>query len=687
MKSGTSWVKLLRQFWKRQLWVFALSCIGMFLTWPVLLMAQISNWQESFSGARLKRPVKELVKEAMTASLANGMQSGIIAFCGVSIGILAAWSGFAALHSREKTDLLHSLPVRREKIFLAKASVAALDLAIPAVLGCLSVLGVAAVQGLLGTPFLLAAMRQTAVVIVFGLMTWAVAGLAMLLTGQLLVGALGTAVLIGIGPLIAVLCKNYAETFYDTYYPAVRFSQSAAWRFTSPVLGALYTATAGVPLLPAAVVTAALLILILAVYKRRPSEAAGRAMAFRVPAELIALVLCFTGAIASGIFFRIVGANKSDLWFVFGLVFGLLVIWAAIRVIYTMDLRSIFSHGATLALAAVLTCGFAAFFRLDLAGFDTYLPARDSISSIDILPGAEYEDLESSVKWQSRLEHMKMGCDDELYGFLTKMTTNHEKSHDGGVTPEDNGTQYNVIVPVTVRVQTKNGRWYTRCYQMRFADISDDLASLYSRDAYLNALYPIRELETIDASSLAADSAVSGTMQECYNQETIKEILTALKEESSSLTPESVKTEMPVAVLHTYLDLSSLGLECTMTPWIDENGKPVRHIFSERMVIWPGFTRTLQAIRDAGIAVGTHPSAEHIREIEIMNYSPDDDTYGTSVTITDRTEIEKLSGRMIRADLATHWMDLVQDRFLNAILVNADGYLDYTTYGLLKEKN
>lgn len=280
---------------------------------------------------------------------------------------------------------------------------------------------------------------------------------------------------------------------------------------------------------------------------------------------------------------------------------------------------------------------------------------------------------------------MKMGSDDELYGFLTKMTAGHEKNHDGGVTLEDNGSQYDVIVPVTVRVQMKNGSWYTRCYRMRFADISDDLASLYSRDAYLNALYPVRELETADAGSLSVDSAVLGISQECYNQETIRKILNTLTEESGSLTPDSVRTEMPVAVLHAYLDLSPLGLECTLTPWMDENGEPVRHIFSEDMIIWPGFTQTLQAIRDAGIVVEAHPSAESIREIEIRDYSPEAGEYGSTETITDRSAIEKLTPRMVRGESATRWMDLVPYRYLNATIREDEGYLDYAVYNLLKE--
>lgn len=682
MKSGISWGKLLHQFWKRQTWVFALSCTGAFLSWPVLFMMQLSNLEETYARQGYRLPLKEWLSRAVCNSLGSGMHGCVIAFGAVVVAVLAAWSGFAVLHSREKTDLLHGLPVRREKVFALKTVIAALDIAVPAAAGCLCVLILAAARGLMSGELIAAALRAACVCFVYGMATWATAALAMLLTGQLLVGALGTAVLVGIGPLLALLCKSYAETFYSTYYPASRFTEGALWRYTSPVLGALYAAASGSPLLPAAALTVLLLALALAVYRIRPSEAAGRAMAFRLPAEGIAVVLCFTGAITSGIFFRTAGWTQSDPWFVFGLCFGLALVWAVVRVIYSMDIRRVFTHGATLALAAALTCAFVAYFRLDLAGFDAYLPVRDSVRSIAVLPGAEYEMLDSSVKWQSRLEHTGLGCDDALYAFLTKLTAEHEKNGDGSTELPDNGKPTDYRVPVVVRVELENGRWYTRCYWMRFSDVSEEMASLYGREAYLDALYPIRKLEDEAVGGLSVESSRgrSDPLTLRYDREAIGRILAALREDCLTLTPESVKTQAPVAVIHADLDLSPLGLETDRTAWIDEEGNLEKYIWSESLMVWPGFTRTIEAIESAGIEIGAHPSANSIREVTVYDNGQEE-----TETITDRETLEKLAPRMVAREAVTRWMRIQTDCFASAALRTGQGFMEYQDFMLLED--
>ena len=689
MKSGTSWGKLLLRFWRQQIWVFALGCVSAFLAWPVMLLAQLSNWSETLNVQTLRRPLAAELQIRLANALGRGGQGLLIAAAAMTVAVLAAWSGFAALHAREKTDLLHSLPIRREKLFCLKALAALADLAVPAVLGCLATLAIAGARGLLCSDVWQAALRQVLVSVIYGMMTWAVSALAMLLTGQLLVGAMGTAVLLGIGPLLSGLCYLYAGSFYDTFHPMVRLTRGALWRSTSPALAALYAAAESPRFLPAAAAAALLIALALFVYKRRPSEAAGRAMAFPAAAEAIAAVLCVTGAMACGLFFRQVGTRGSDAWFAFGLAFGLLTVWAAVRMIYSMDPRRVFSHGPTLALAAVLTLGLAGYFRFDLSGFDAKLPPKDRIEDIAVVPGMEYADHGTFVTWQSRVQTMRLGCDDELYAFLGRMTAMHEQGRDGGASLPDNGAESAVITPVTVRVRLKDGKEYTRSYRMRFPDIAEDAAALYAREEYLDALYPVRVVPEEDVRELSVVSGLKGPygLEPRERREDIRRIVRALAEDSRELTPEQVKTGRPVAVVGAGMDLSALGLSSIVQSYEDEEGNPYRFRWTEGMVVWPGFTRTIRALRQAGIETGAAPDAERIRQIDLYGYDPDPEAeaFPASGTVADRAEIAALAPRLQYPALQTHWMSVKPNVNAVAQMIGADGTVEYESFNILEE--
>ena len=60
-----------------------------------------------------------------------------------------------------------------------------------------------------------------------------------------LVGALGTAVLLFIGPLLTVLLREYAAAFFDTYWPMTLLTDSWGWRLTSPVMAGFDAARTG----------------------------------------------------------------------------------------------------------------------------------------------------------------------------------------------------------------------------------------------------------------------------------------------------------------------------------------------------------------------------------------------------------------------------------------------------------
>ena len=67
----------------------------------------------------------------------------------------------------------------------------------------------------------------------------------------------------------------------------------------------------------------------------RPSEAAGRAMAFKVSEPVIRFLLVVPISLFSGMIFRSI--LNDDIWTVFGLICGLLITSCLIEIIYHFD--------------------------------------------------------------------------------------------------------------------------------------------------------------------------------------------------------------------------------------------------------------------------------------------------------------------------------------------------------------
>ena len=682
MKSVISSSKLLRQLFRRQIWVFALSCLGAFLCWPILGLNLISAlWMQQHMMHTVEP--RQAVAAALTETLSGGQMGGLIVLAAQGIAVLAAWSGFAALHARDKTDLLRSLPIRRQRIFRLRVIIAALDLAIPNLLGLLALLAVALSRGLPCAALAAAGIRIAAGTVAGGLLVYAAAALAMELTGQMLVGALGTAVFLGIGPLLAGMNHLFAQEFFATYQPVKLFTASWGWRYTSPVNAGIYASlSGGLPLAGIALAACAGLLLCRWVDAVRPAEAAGRAMAFRRPTECIAAVLSATGAVVGGYVFYTVRGYGSDAWLLFGLVLGLLVVFAVFRMITTMDFSRILSGRRTLLAAGMLAVAFTAVFRFDLTGFDARLPRMDQIADIAILPGAEQAmERTTRVPWQSRLEHMHLGCDEELYDLLGRMAHGHRKQ-------DAEGDFYGILdrTPrVTVRVTLNDGRLYTRGYIMDFDEIAGDIANLYARKDYLDALYPVRGLGEghVGSTDILLSTGLETTLEYPIDRAGIERLAQAIAADSGELTPETVQRTQPVSNVGMYMDLTEKGLACIVDPWENEDGSPETKVWYEGMIIWPTFRRTLAVLDSLGIRPDSLDRAS-IRQV-FRKRRENDGRRDAEEEVTDAAEIDAILPKLILPQNVTRWTPLNPDERIRVDTLSRDGYLNSEYYWQLAD--
>ena len=216
--------------------------------------------------------------------------------------------------------------------------------------------------------------------------------IASLMTGHLVIGFFGSMVLMFYMPIAASLFESFFESFFLSYYYPGDDSVFENLIRISPVMEYVHTVSLYADQKPVVMVAAAAgivsLILIAAavfLYKKRPSEAAGKAMAFAVSQPVIRVLITVVAGLGIGDFFW--SLQHSNGWMVFGVVCGSVISHCVIESIYHFDFRKLFSHKEQLAFSTLAALAILFSFRFDVFGYDTYLPSADKVAyaSVDIL--------------------------------------------------------------------------------------------------------------------------------------------------------------------------------------------------------------------------------------------------------------------------------------------------------------
>ena len=660
MKSRTSSFKLFLELFRKQMWVFVLSCFGYFMVGPVLFLMRIGEW-EGNSPYRMsvsRAEMTEMFLQIIRGGVGTGSKLMLPFILGtLALGVTAAWNGFSWLHSQNRVDLYHSLPVKREKLFLIHVLIGAADYVIPALIWFVLSCAVAGVKGVFTLQTAAGLFSNWVLGLIFCLYAFAIATLAMMLTGRLLTGILGTVVFFFLDILIGMIVIGFQSAFYDTMIgtrsglasgigPAVLSPLNLTFRAFWNWYGG-----DGWKLAMMALAAAVLLLVIsMLIYKKRPSEAAGKAMTFFGAGECIKVVLTVTAALVFGLFVGEATGEASDFWMIFGILLGYVFIYALIQMIYTLDIRRCFAGKAAFAAGLLIAFGIWAGFRFDLTGYDKYLPAQDEIESIAVSVDHQVSCLyDSNIYEDLRLEHAQMPCDDETYAAL-KQFVNASLAYHKTNMQEAEGLWKQV------RVRLKNGRTYTRGYSMYRKDVEQELLSLYGKREYREATWPVLAAEEEQLlgmkvycnSELISDDAYyespmpdpEGNVME---QEDAGRLFAAIKKDFASGDPAVFLREMPNALIQCQMDLSEAGFG-EFPSWHDitfVGGNAEEKIWTAAVPVFPSFTETEKVLKELGIEPVRVPKAEDVTKIEIWS---DERVTGTEVleTVTDKAQIRQM---------------------------------------------
>lgn len=114
MTSKISCIKLIKEDLRQRTWLIAILSTVTFLFQPLMLIIGINektNWINTVTPGFTMKDFKFWLFNFM------GFNNNALVFCVILFAILCGVSGFYYLHSKEKLNLIHSLPIRRERLF------------------------------------------------------------------------------------------------------------------------------------------------------------------------------------------------------------------------------------------------------------------------------------------------------------------------------------------------------------------------------------------------------------------------------------------------------------------------------------------------------------------------------------------------------------------------------------------
>ena len=699
MTSKSLFFKLMKEDLKRRLWAFGLSFLTFFFMMPVLAAMGVTNLQQQYArwvenagaydfGAgntaetEFSKRLGDLTVECI------GLDNGFMGFLVITAALVLALTGFLYLHSKKQVDFYHSIPVRRETLFAVRfldgiliiGSMYLVNLAFA--LGILGAAG-ASVPGMVSGALWTFLVHMMGFLLSYGLMTAAV-----ILTGNFFISVLGGIVLFGYVPAVAVLFQGMMQMFFVTANQ--RLSSIDQWIIHGspvPYYAALIGDGSDLPMaqygelmgriLPALLTGLVLTALAGLLYKFRPSEAAGKAMAFPVTKAPIKILLVVPITILVSLLFWNM-YYKSLGWAVFGFVFALFISHGLIEILYNFDFRMLLANPVHLGISAVLALAAIGVFRYDLTGYDSYVPSVKKFQSASVFTYGLGDSQDYGLPVTAENGGWEAGRGGYLWKYMDRSDyvagnmeiTDYSLVKDlaeAGIAAaeesravrfqnlEDPAGGGAYMIQVEVGYREKNGTLRYRYYRMDMKAAMELFERLYSSAEYKEGAYPVMSFhpETITGVYLSDGNQASLVTED---PEVTAELLAVYQEELEALSLAERTETIPVTALRFLTEAEREYLSAISASRTQNFSGAFRLRDMDPQVnffpVYSSFTRTLGLLKEAGAALPETLKPEDVERMQITCHYENPVQYREfgETSWEDTQEAEEIPGRMIVND-------------------------------------
>ena len=472
---------------KRRIWVWIVSVLGQLALYVGILMIYLSRIRQWYAQGMYR--TYEEYHDTMCRAVAEalGFKEEFLVTA-IVLAVIIGVQGFSYLHDRRKVDLYHSVPVEKNRRFLAVYLNGIVIYLTSTLLGVLVGVIVAAVQnamnGLVFSEIVFALVWN----LLFFLVIYHTVILAVMLTGNRIITICMAGVLIfyeiglyGLNDIMKYAFFETVSTFYVEHEPKL----SPVWDYLLNVWDLRYMAwSEGVGDLAGEVLTYCGKWLILAAvilaaawfcYRKRPSEAAGRAIAFTKTEPMIKVLIAVPFSVGIGMFVRDASYGSTFLA-VLGMLISGVIVCAAAEVIYDFDIKSMIKHPVSGGVALIGIVIVFLIYKNDLIGYDKYVPLENQVDSvalnIDYYGEFWKKDFTYYAPSDYHKEHMFITDVEPVLALASKWQQEREyfKSINNMVNV-DNTADYRAV---SVLYRLKSGREVGRVIWVNYADPANE---------------------------------------------------------------------------------------------------------------------------------------------------------------------------------------------------------------------
>ena len=640
MTSRVSFHKLLIETLRRHLaavlitvLAFFIHVIAFFMNIQNILNAHVIVETEPYGATTSEL---EYAIERITELCSPNMWNAILAML---IGVYLAFDFFKYMHSKKETDFYESMPIRKQTWFkiLLFASVG-----IFLVLAAITIgLELAIVYGLgYGSAIILQNMLWSLVCMIgVFLACLATTILAMIMTGHPIVAFLGLGVFASYIPLIiSNLIPLYSSEFLDTY---VYRDISPTYYYFSPVTLAYKTShhwdyNSGLWnigehwtwLLGCFVFALVVGILAYLLFLRRPSETAGRAMAFEKLNAAIRILIVIPIALYAGLLLYEIAAYGSFVWLLFGVVFAAFLIHGIMECIFQFDIKALISKKRQLLFTVLFCLGFVLVFWADIFQYDKYMPDAQDVQSVQI--DTYLFDDNAKGTWDEHKDWLAGDTVDDALAVV-KDIRQHSKPTEGVTYTND----------FTVTYELKNGTEKQRRYSYYGNEFPESLDKLSATEDFKDDFCILYHLDELDITSISVVNGPEHFELNNMTEEQRKEFCEIyLKEYTEFTITDSLSKQ---AVFELIVEYPVKGLDYTYT---------------DRYKVFADFTETISYLEKYNVV-----SFSDSQNIKLENLEIYSDKYGyvEQQYISDKDQLNELKQYMILVDFMHYHLDYGRD--------------------------
>lgn len=656
MTSKNLFFKLIWQDFKKRIWCPIIIFLVYFLGMELRLFHYFDRIEKHPSD------YDYTMKHYLANEFFGLSQNYTITYLTIIIGVVCALSGYAYLHSKKQLDTYHSMPVKREVLFLSRYVSGFFMFFIPMVVHTVICLLLAVTNGAFSGHGLLNAIGFIGVQILCFLLLYSVSIIAICLTGNMIVSILGTCVLACYSTIITYLSFFMYDEFFHTFESSYTGEMLAfspigmifklhdyADEYCKMNVGFSYRCILSYSMIILlAIVVFTLLGLLL--YKMRATEAAGKPIAFVIAEPFIKALVVIPVSIFSGLLMQGFVREYSFGWFVFGVFLGFFVIALVMEIIFRLDIKCAFCHWKQLVFNGACVALIVVIFKYDVLGYNTYVPNDKELSgcavSIDGLMDISLEERTKNYGYHYtsardyRFENMNVLDNPSVMALARKAASGNLQraaiDYYEGIeeTPEYKEIQEKEAGyrEIAFKYTRKNGK---EIYRQYLIDVSDEetlglLSEVFEDSDYKLGAFPILTNGwKKDYSYVRCDSNdYSGSVK--MSPERQSKLFEVYQSELLDLTLEEIIQEIPVGNI--VFQLKGFAM--------NEYGG-----YEEGYKIYPSFVATIELLKEYGFDYTKELTAEQTKEIRVSKYCDEDVLFG-DVEIKEMATLEKYSNQV-----------------------------------------